>query len=229
MDTAPKHPAQGGKLIAVEGIDGVGKSTQVKLLERWLASQGLLVFHSEWASSELVKGATRRGRKQRLFTPTTFCLLHATDLVDRYERQILPMLQAGFVVLCDRYIYTSLARDAVRGCDPAWLRALFAFAHVPDLTIYLDLPLHLALERAEVSRVAPDHFESGMDLGLSSDPHESLRLFQSRVQEQFLGMSTEFGFVVVDATASIHDQQAIIRRHVAERIDLSHHTDRRRR
>ena len=113
-----------GRLVAVEGLDGSGKSTQIYLLKRWLELQGLKVFFSEWNSSALVKSATSKGKKQDLLTPTTFSLIHATDFADRYERQLLPLLKAGYLVLCDRYIFTAFARDVVRGCLPAWVRGL---------------------------------------------------------------------------------------------------------
>ena len=96
--------------MAVEGIDGSGKSTQIYLLKRWLELQGLKVFFSEWNSSGLVKSATRRGKQQKLLTPTTFSLIHATDFADRYERQLVPLLKAGYIVLCDRYKFTAFAR-----------------------------------------------------------------------------------------------------------------------
>jgi len=106
-----------GRLIAVEGLDGSGKSTQIYLLKRWLEAEGIKVYFSEWNSSELVKSATSKGKKRELLTPTTFSLIHATDFADRYERHLLPLLRAGYVVLCDRYIFTAFARDVVRAFD----------------------------------------------------------------------------------------------------------------
>src|SRR5450432_3863252 len=105
-----------GKLIAVEGLDGSGKSTQLYLVKRWLELQGSRVYFTEWNSSLLVKNATSKGKKRQLLTPTTFPLIHATDFADRYERHLLPLLRAGYIVLCDRYIFTAFARDVVRGC-----------------------------------------------------------------------------------------------------------------
>src|SRR4029079_8409097 len=121
-----------GRLIAVEGLDGSGKSTQIYLLKRWLENQGLKVYFSEWNSSELVKSATSKGKKRELLTPTTFSLIHATDFADRYERHLLPLLRAGYLVLCDRYIFTAFGRDVVRGCPPAWVRGIYNFAALPD-------------------------------------------------------------------------------------------------
>ena len=103
-----------GKLIAAEGLDGSGKSTQIYLIKRWLELEGYKVAFTEWNSSSLVKDATRKGKKRQILTPTTFSLIHSTDFADRYERQILPLLRAGYIVLADRYVYTAFARDAVR-------------------------------------------------------------------------------------------------------------------
>ena len=111
-----------GRLIAVEGLDGSGKSTQIYLLKRWLEAEGIKVYFSSWNSSELVKSATSKGKKRELLTPTTFSLIHATDFADRYERHLLPLLRAGYIVLCDRYIFTAFARDVTRGCPPDWVQ-----------------------------------------------------------------------------------------------------------
>jgi dTMP kinase len=209
-----------GRLVAVEGLDGSGKSTQVHLLHQWLLGLGCKVFFSEWNSSLLVKGTTKKGKKRMLLTPTTFSLIHATDFADRYERQILPMLKAGYIVLCDRYMFTAFARDRVRGCDVRWLRRLYGYAQVPDVTFYFRLPLETALGRILEGRPRLKYFEAGMDLGLSPDINESFRLFQSGVMEQYERLADEYGFTLVDATRPIHDQQEIVRGIVTQRIDL---------
>ena len=121
-----------GRLIVVEGIDGSGKSTQLSLLHKWLESKGYGVVFSEWNSSPLVKDTTKQGKKKKMLTPATFSLIHATDFADRTERSILPLLKAGAVVLCDRYIYTAFARDVARGMDRDWVRDLYGFAVKPD-------------------------------------------------------------------------------------------------
>ncbi len=136
-----------GKLIAVEGLDGSGKSTQIYLLKRWLELRGYKVFFTEWNSSTIVRQATCKGKKRQLLTPTTFSLIHCTDFADRYDRTILPLLNAGAIVLADRYIYTAFARDAVRGCNRDWLRSLYSYARRPDLTFYFEVPLDVALGR----------------------------------------------------------------------------------
>jgi len=217
-----------GRLLAVEGLDGSGKSTQIHLLQRWLELQGLKVFFSEWNSSDLVKAATSKGKRRHLLSPTTFSLIHATDFADRYERQLIPLMRAGYLVLCDRYVFTAYARDTVRGCPEAWVRGLYGFAALPDLTFFLNAPLEVSEARIRDRRQEPKYFESGMDLRLSSDPHESFRMFQGRLLEQYLAMSTEFGFLVLDASLPVEAQQSVLRQLVAARIGLeSFHVSKR--
>lgn len=210
-----------GRLIAVEGLDGSGKSTQIYLLKRWLQLQGLKVFFSEWNSSELVKSATSKGKKMELLTPSTFSLIHATDFADRYERQLLPLLKAGYIVLCDRYVFTAFARDVVRGCPLEWVRGIYDYACLPDLTFFFKAGLEVSLNRILDGRPQLKYFEAGMDLKLSSDPYESFRIFQGRILEQYLAMSTEFNFNVIDANQSIEPQQDIVRTLVSKKISLS--------
>jgi len=210
-----------GRLIAVEGLDGSGKSTQIYLLKRWLELQGLKVFFSEWNSSDLVKSATSKGKKRELLSPTTFSLIHATDFADRYERQLLPLLQAGYVVLCDRYIFTAFARDVVRGCLPEWVRGIYSFAALPDLTFFFRSDLEVSLHRILDGRPQLKYFEAGMDLRLSADPYESFRIFQGRILEQYLAMSTEFNFLLIDANQPIEAQQSLVRELLASKIDMS--------
>src|SRR5438093_3806903 len=204
-----------GRLIAVEGLDGSGKSTQIYLLKRCLEVQGMKVFFSEWNSSELVKAATSKGKKQELLTPTTFSLIHATDFADRYERHLLPLVRAGYLVLCDRYIFTAFGRDVVRGCPPEWVRGLYNFAALPDLTFFFKADLEVSLQRILDGRPQLKYFEAGMDLRLSTDPYESFRIFQGRILEQYLAMSTEFNFLVIDANQPIEAQQTVVRQLMA--------------
>ena len=210
-----------GRLVAVEGLDGSGKSTQIFLLKRWLELQGLKVFFSEWNSSDLVKSATSKGKKRELLTPTTFSLIHATDFADRYERQLVPLLRAGYIVLCDRYIFTAFARDTVRGCPPKWVRGIYSFAALPDLTYFFKADLEVSLQRILDGRPELKYFEAGMDLRLSADPYESFRIFQGRILEQYLAMSTEFGFLVIDANQRVEAQQSLVRQLISARMDLS--------
>jgi dTMP kinase len=209
-----------GRLIAVEGLDGSGKSTQVHLLQKWLEQQGCKVFFSEWNSSALVKSATSKGKKQNLLTPTTFSLIHATDFADRYERQLLPLLRAGYIVLCDRYIFTAFARDVVRGCPPDWVRGLYSFAALPDLTFFFRADLEVSLARILDNRPVLKFHEAGMDLNLSPDPYESFRIFQGRIFEQYLAMSTEFQFTIMDANQRIEEQQGLVRKLLTAKVAI---------
>ncbi len=209
-----------GKLIAVEGLDGSGKSTQLYLLKRWIEMQDLKVFFTEWNSSVMVKNITSKAKKLQLLTPTTFSLIHCTDFADRYERQVLPLLRAGYLVLCDRYVYTAFARDSVRGCNPDWVTQLYRFAIQPDITFFFKTPLKVALGRILDGRPKLKYHEAGMDLNLSSDIYESFKIFQSGILDRYLGMSKRYGFTVIDASRSIEEQQKEVRRIVAQKIDL---------
>ncbi len=209
------HPYP-GKLIIVEGIDGSGKSTQLLLLKKWLESQEYKVFFTEWNSSELVKDTTKKGKKAKSLTPTTFSLLHATDFASRFYHEILPPLKAGMLVLADRYAYTAFARDVVRGVSPAWVRKVYRFAARPDLAFYFKVPIDVAISRLlGGTRAQLKYYEAGMDLNLSDDLSESFRLFQSRILNEYDKIVSEYGLTVMDATKDIEVQQNEMRRIVA--------------
>jgi len=207
-----------GKLFIVEGIDGSGKSTQIALLQKWLESEGYVTFFSEWNSSPLVRGVTRRGKKKRMLTPTTFSLIHATDFADRTEHHIMPPLKSGALVLADRYIYTAFARDVARGVDARWVRSLYQFAVKPTLGFYFRISLDEAMKRILGGRDALKYYEAGMDLRLSDDIEESFRLFQSRIIDEYEKMVAEFALIVIDASLSIEEQQAQMRQIVSEAL-----------
>jgi len=202
----------------VEGIDGSGKSTQLMLLHQWLQAEGYGVVFSEWNSSPLVKETTRRGKKKQMLTPSTFSLIHATDFADRMEHNIIPLLKAGAVVLCDRYIYTAFARDVVRGMDPKWVRSLYSFAVKPTVAFYFRVPLEVAMRRILDGRAALKYYEAGLDLQLSEDPEESFALFQGRILEEYERMIPEFEITAVDATLPIEVQQAQMRQIVKAKL-----------
>ena len=203
-----------GTLIVVEGIDGSGKSTQIHLLDRWLRSEGYNVFFTEWNSSTSVKEITSKGKKKALLTPTTFSLLHATDFADRYERNIYPLLRAGYIVLADRYIYTALARDIVRGCNKKWVENIYDYAIKPDIVFYYKVPIDIAVNRIISGRPKLKYYEAGMDLKLSKDEYESYRMFQSKIIEEYESMINPEKFTVMDGTMDIEEQQEIARNHV---------------
>jgi dTMP kinase len=207
-----------GKLFVVEGIDGSGKSTQLMLLHQWLHSEGYGVIFSEWNSSPLVQDTTRRGKKKQMLTPATFSLIHATDFADRMEHNILPLLKAGAVVLCDRYIYTAFARDVVRGMDRLWVRELYSFAVKPTAAFYFRVPLDVAMQRILTGRSGVKFYEAGMDLGLDEDPEKSFQIFQGRILEEYESMIAEFDLTTVDATLPIEEQQVQMRQIVKAKL-----------
>src|SRR5947199_7302644 len=195
-----------GKLFVVEGIDGSGKTTQLGLLAKWLKSAGHPVFQTEWNSSALVKAATKAGKKKNALTPTTFSLLHATDFADRQLYNIVPPLKAGMIVLADRYAYTAFARDVARGVDRRWVRDLYSFAVRPDLAMYFRVPIDVSLDRLMARRVKLKFYEAGMDLGWSSNPVDSFRLFQDKVLEEYDRIVDEYKREVISAAGRIPEQ-----------------------
>ncbi len=207
-----------GKLFVVEGIDGSGKSTQLDLLYKWLLSENYLVAFSEWNSSPVVRRITKRGKERKSLTPLSFSLVHAADLMDRLERQVIPALEAGAIVLADRYVYTAFARDAARGCAPAWVRQVYANALQPTMAFYFRVPLEESLRRILVGRPELKYYEAGLDLGLASDPYESFKLFQSRILQEYETLVEEFNLTVIDATQPLVKQQdqmrALIKPHL---------------
>jgi len=210
-----------GKLIVVEGIDGSGKSTQLRLLEKWLISRNIPVFFTEWNSSETVKQITKKGKKSGRLTPITFSLLHATDFADRYERNILPLLHAGYIVLADRYVYTAYARDIVRGCNPNWVKKLYEFAIKPEIVFYFKVPIDIAVDRILAGRPRLKYYEAGMDLNLSNDPYESYRIFQSRIIDEYESLSISENFTIVDGTMEIEESQSFLRSIVSKLLPLN--------
>ncbi len=214
-----------GKLFVVEGIDGSGKSTQLDLLHKWLVSQGYLVIFSEWNSSPIVKSTTKRGKDLQLLSPMSFSLIHAADFASRVHSQILPALQAGAIVLADRYVYTAFARDATRRVNRQWLRNLYSFAMKPTVAFYFDTPLDVAMGRILEGRPSIKYYEAGLDLGLSSDVYESFRLFQGLIREEYDHLVEEFGLVRMDATDTLVHQQQIMRNlvepHLRDAIKVS--------
>ncbi len=210
-----------GALIVVEGIDGSGKSTQLYLLRRWLELSNYKMHFTEWNSSPLVASVTSRGKKGRMLTPTTFSMIHAADFADRCERQIIPLLSAGYLVLADRYLYTGIARDGGRGMPVDWVRKLYSFAPKPDITFYFRGSVDVSLRRILGGRSQLSYHEAGMDMGFSLNPLESFKIFQGRIQDQYDAMVKRDDFIQIDALQPVATQQEQVREVVASKIDLS--------
>ncbi len=202
----------GGCLIAVEGCDGSGKSTQLRLLYRHLGRLGLPVHLSSWNSSPAVHPISQSGKRTKRLFGLSYALFNAADFADRYEREILPRLQLGQIVLCDRYVGTALARDGARGLNPAWTETLYAYARPADLTFLFHLPPAVAAARALAGRNHFGYYEAGMDLAISADPLTSFLAFQGAVLEHYLGFADRLGYQLVDGTASLRSQQLQIRK-----------------
>lgn len=208
-----------GRLIVIEGGDRSGRSTQVRLLAKWLERRNLDVVLTDWSTSPHISKAIHKAKAENALRPITYSLFYAADFADRVAQVIVPALQRGEVVLADRYMYTAFARDCARGADPQWVRRLYSFAPRPDLVIYLRVPPEVTSQRAPSSAVkAIDRYEIGLDLGLSTDPEESFQLYQQRVFEEFERLAQEFGMIVVDGVSDVEQIQRLVRDRVAELV-----------
>ena len=203
-----------GKLIAVEGTDGVGRSTQIALLREWLEVQGYGVIETGWTRSELMSPTIDLAKSSNTLNKLTFVLLYATDFADRLENEIIPALKAGFIVLSDRYIFTALARAGVRGVDRAWIRNLYGFGIAPHLVFYLRIDEKTLIRRVLQSR-GMDYWESGMDLKLGDDIYESFRAYQRALLKEYASMADEFNFRILDARRKVEVIQDELRRQIA--------------
>lgn len=193
-----------GRLIVLEGTDGVGRSTQIALLREWVESKGYAVQATGLKRSTLAGGGIKDAMRGHTLGNSTTNLFYATDMVDRLEKVIVPALRAGFVVFTDRYIYSIMARAMVRGVDPTWIRDVFGFALVPDLILYLHADLPHLIPRVLNAR-GFDYWESGMDLLPNRDYYEAFVEYQSRLLAQFEAMAEEYDFRRIDATLSIRE------------------------
>lgn len=202
-----------GKLIAIEGTDGVGRTTHIEMLQEWLEVQGYGVMITGWTRSNLMSKAIEMAKAGNILDRWSLSLLYATDFADRLEHQIIPALRSGFVVLADRYIYTAFARDFVRSADRKWIRDVFGFSLIPDLVCYLRIDVEtLALRVIETTGM--NYWESGMDLRLGADLYDSFKKYQSLLIEEFDKMAIEFRFNVVDARKSPEEIQDELRGHI---------------
>ncbi|MGC9105574.1 MAG: dTMP kinase [Thermoprotei archaeon] len=203
-------------LIAFEGIDGSGKSSQAMLLRDWLEAKGVPVFLTEWNSSEWLHDTIKEAKKKNLLTPLTYSLIHARDFADRYEKFILPMYKAGYVVICDRYIYTAYARDSVRGVSLDWVRELYSFAIRPDVTFYIRVEVEEALRRLKENRHRIKPNEAGADVFPDLKPEEGFLKYQGLVQSVYDRIAKEEGFVVIDGKRNPREVQMEIRKVVGD-------------
>lgn len=207
-----------GKLIVIEGTDGVGRSTQTELLANWLAVEGYGVTVSEWKSSRLISQVIDKAKSKNALNTITFSLLYATDLADRLHNVIIPALKAGFIVIADRYCYTAFARDVVRGADPRWVRKLYGFVVKPDLVFYLKMPIDELLKNIICDKGGLDFYESGRDIGMSTDLYQSFKLYQSKILHEYEQMEEFSDFISIDASKPVDEVKKHIRQQVIKML-----------
>ena len=192
-----------GKLIVVEGADGSGRSTQIAQLVNWLETSGHATVQVGLKRSSLVSEELERAQEGNILSRTTLSLFYATDFADQLENIILPALKAGFIVLADRYVYTLMARDMVRGMDEAWLKNLYGIAPIPDAVFYLAVEAEELVQRNLSKKATLDYWESGMDLGLSRDMFDSFVQYQNAMQSAFRQLQKTYGFNIVDGNRPV--------------------------
>src|SRR6266705_3985686 len=191
-----------GKLIVLDGTDGVGRSTHIGLLKQWLENHGHAVLDTGMTRSALAGKRLKQAKEGHTLGGITMSLFYSTDFADRLENEIIPALRAGFIVLTDRYIYSLMARAIVRGADPGWIRSIYGLALIPDAVFYLKIGIDDLIPRV-LQRGGFDYWESGMDMRLGGDLFESFVNYQTLLLEQFELMTREYGFQVIDASLPV--------------------------
>lgn len=203
-----------GKLIVVEGADGSGRSTQIARVKDWLEGHGHATLQIGLKHSALIGEELDKAQDGNVLSRTTFSLFYATDFADQLENLILPKLRAGFMVLADRYIYTLMVRDLVRGMDEAWVRNIYSIALVPDAVFYLEVPPEQLVQRTFLKKHALDYWESGMDMALSQDMFDSFLKYQALVAERFRRLESEYGFTILDGSRPVDAVTRDLQRHI---------------
>jgi len=206
-----------GRLIVVEGTDGVGRSTQIALLKEWLEDRGYAVLDTGLVRSELAGPGIKRAKVGHTLDPITLNLFYATDFWDRMERQIIPALRAGMVALVDRYVFSLIGRAVVRGVSDEWMESLYGFALVPDLVLYLDIDVEQLLPRV-LAKTGFDYWESGLDYLSEPDVYRSFVKYQTGLLEEYLRLAERHRFTVVDARGSISDVFGVVRTEVERAV-----------
>lgn len=204
-----------GKLIVLEGTDGVGRSTHIGLLKQWLENNGHAVLDTGMTRSALAGKRLKQAKEGHTLGGITMSLFYTTDFADRLENEIIPALRAGFIVLTDRYIYSLMARAIVRGADPDWIREVYSFALKPDAIFYLRLPIDDLVTRV-LQSTGFDYWESGMDLHLGDDMYDSFVNYQTKLLLEFDKMVESYGFNVIDASPGIEEVFADLRQRVGD-------------
>lgn len=208
-----------GKLIVLEGTDGVGRSTQIQLLRNWLETSGYAVSDTGLRRSPMTYPGLSAAKGGLTISRLTMNLFYATDFADRLENQIIPALKAGFFVLSDRYFYSIMARDIVRGADPQWANKVYGFALKPDLVFYLKMDVPTLVSRL-VHGKGFNYWEAGMDLHQSDNLYDSYCDYQGKLIAQYDRLSKEYGFIEVDASKSVNLVFDELRRKIRDLITM---------
>lgn len=203
-----------GKLVVIEGADGSGRSSQNRILTDWLEQHGHATVNVGLNRSNLVSNELAQAKKGNILGPTTLSLFYATDFADQLENVMLPALRAGYVVLADRYIYTLMVRDIVRGADREWVESMYGIALIPDIIIYLRISPRQLVQRNIRKNLGLDYWESGMDIALSRDRFESFLIYQKMVQKEFNRMAEKYQFTIINANRSVTAVSNDIRKRV---------------
>ena len=206
-----------GRLIVIEGADGSGRSKQIRRLVDWLEASGHATTQVGLKRSNLASEELESAKNGNILNRTTMSLFYATDFADQLENIIIPSLRAGFIVLADRYIYTLMARDMVRGLDSDWVKSLYSIALKPDAVFYLKLPPEKLIQRNFMKNHTLDYWESGMDLGLSLDMFDSFVQYQQLLADKFDELRKSWGFTTIDADQSMSELNRELRSNV-ERV-----------
>ena len=209
----------GGKLIVIEGADGSGRSTQLAELVNWLETSGRPTAQVGLKRSTLVSEELDKAQEGNVLSRTTLSLFYATDFADQLENTILPALKAGFIVLADRYIYTLMARDMVRGMDEKWLKNLYGIAPVPDAVFYLSVEPEELIQRNLAKTATLDYWESGMDLGLARDVFDSFLKYQAQMGDAFRQLQKTYKFEFMDANRSVNSVNKDLRKKISALLD----------
>jgi dTMP kinase len=209
-----------GWLIVIEGTDGVGRTTHINMLREQLERLGYAVAETGLSRSDLASRGIRRAKQGNTLGSNAFNLYYATDFADRLERQIIPALRAGFVMLTDRYVYSLIARAIVRGAEPDWIKQVYSFALKPDAVYYLRIDVAELVPRV-VHNGGFDYWESGMDLPMGTDIYESFITYQNRVIGELDQLAAEYRFVTIDATQSVDEVSEDLARRVAALLESS--------
>lgn len=204
-----------GRLIVIEGPDASGRSTQIAMITAKLEADGHAVLNTGLRRSELVSEGIMVAKQEHMLGRRTMSLFYAADFADQLENKIIPALRAGYVVLADRYIYTLMARDTVRGLSRPWSHQLFGFAIVPDLIFYLDVDPGELVHRVFQKNTFLDYYESGADLGLSDDMYDSFMMYQRMMAKEFRSMQKRFNLLIINGNRTIAEISADLQ----ERID----------